>query len=126
MKFIPRKAHIIADILIILALLIYPWIFIKEPRGVETLVLMGTGVTMLCYSLLTKYEIGIAKTINMTVHLSIDFFVGLFLVVSPWLLNFGEKVLWPYVIMGCVIMLLSVTSSNKSIEIGKQEEAITF
>lgn len=126
MKFIPRKAHIIADVLIILTLLIYPWLFIKEPKGVETLVLMGTGITILCYSLLTRYEMGISRIINMSVHLSIEFFVGLFLAVSPWLLNFGEKILWPHVIIGFVIMLLSVVSSNRSMAIGKQEEVLSF
>jgi hypothetical protein len=126
MKLISRRAHIVADILTILVLLIYPWLFINEPRGVETLVLMGTGITILCYSLLTRYEMGITKTINLTVHLSIEFFVGLFLMVSPWLLNFGDKVLWPHVIIGLVIMLLSVISSNKSMPIGKQEEVLSF
>jgi hypothetical protein len=126
MKFIPRKGHAIADILIVLILLIYPWVFIKEPKGLETIVMIGSGIAILCYSLMTRYEIGVARTISMTVHLSIDFFVGLFLLTSPWLLNFGTRIIWPHVIIGAIVMLLSITSSNKSIHIGKQEEAITF
>jgi hypothetical protein len=125
MKFIPRKLHAFIDIIIAIVALGYPWIFIED-KGVETVVLLVAGITVLCYSLLTKYELGIFRFINMSVHLSIEFFVGLFCATSPWLLDFGPKMIWPHVVLGTILVILSLCSNNKSISITQREEKITF
>lgn len=126
MKFLSRQGHVAADILLIIFFLGYPWLFIETPWGSETIVLFVTGITLLCYSLLTKYEMGVFKFINMKTHLSIDFVLGLMLACTPWLLEFGGKMIFPHLIAGLVMMLLAVVTQNQSIHITAQEKTITF
>jgi hypothetical protein len=126
MKVIPRKLHAIIDLLLILILLSYPWLFLSQPYGTETMILLLAGLAQLCYSLLSKYELGIYKYMNFKNHLSIDFFVGLMLLTAPWLWGFGHRVMWPHIIIGGILMLLALCSKNKSIKISDQQEAITF
>lgn len=126
MKFIPRKAHAILDLVLALILILYPWLFFTKPSGVATTTFLITGIALLWYSLMTKYEVGIFKFINMKVHLAIDFFLGLMLAASPWLLGLGPTYLWPPVVIGAGLMLLAVCTNNRSIPISRQEESITF
>lgn len=126
MKYIPRRIHAFLDIVLIIAQLGYPWIFFDNPKSMETIVLMLSGMTMLCYSLLTKYEIGLFRFINMKNHLSIEFITGLFLAVSPWFFEFGSVALFPHLVIGSILMLLAVFSDNTSMTVSQQEETFTF
>jgi len=126
MKFIPRKIHIVLDLLLIAFLVLSPWLFGFSPRSIPAMVLYLTGAIVLCYALLTKYELGVFRFMNFKNHLMIEFIVGLILACSPWLMEFGGYVTTPHFAAGIFMMLLSVFSKNKSIEISEQEKTITF
>lgn len=126
MNIIPRKLHAVADVLLIAVTLAYPWLFLDQPYGTETVILLIAGLGQLCYSLLSKYELGIYKYMNFKNHLSLDFLTGLLLATAPWLWSFGPKIMWPHIIIGTIWMLLALCSKNESIAISKQQEAITF
>ena len=125
MTIIPRRLHIVFDLLYIIFLLGYPLLFVRN-IGPGSLVLLVSGTTVLCYSLMTKYEFGIFKLINMKVHLTIDFILGLALASSPWVLDFGKKLMWPHIAIGILMMLTAIFSSNKPINIPEQEKTFTF
>jgi len=126
MKFISRKMHAVSDILLILALIAGPWLFVPGKKGVESVALLGAGIGVLAYSLMTKYELGIVRTLNFKNHLSIDLICGLFLLASPWLLNFGDRSYLPHVVMGALLILFAVTTRNQSIAVTQQEKTFTF
>jgi len=126
MKFIPRRLHIVLDLVLILILLAWPWLFFPYPHGMETLVFLVTGGAMLWYSLMTKYELGIFRFMNLKNHLTLDFLLGFFLFFSPWLVGFGTRMIWPHVILGTSLMLLASFSSNRSAMVTAQEQDITF
>jgi len=100
MKVISPKAHGVMDYLVGIVLLASPWLFGFAYGGPETAVPVTLGIVTLVYSLFTAYEMGAVKLLSFRAHLVLDALSGLFLIASPWLFNFNERVMWPHVIFG--------------------------
>ena len=126
MKFIPRKLHAVLDILLVAFLISGPWLFHFDPRSIPALVLYITGVAVIAYSLLTKYELGIFRFMNFKNHLAIEFLLGLMLGCSPWLMEFGGYITTPHFTAGIFMIALALLSRNRSVAISAQEKTITF
>jgi len=69
-------------------------------NGAKTWVPVVLGASVILYSLLTDYELGVVKTIPMRVHLSLDVGGGALLAISPWLFGFADDVWVPYLVLG--------------------------
>jgi hypothetical protein len=100
MRFIPTRIHGIADYLTGLLLIVAPFLFGFADGSAAQWVPMIVGGGILIMSLLTDYELSLARLIPMPVHLGIDGAGGLLLLASPWLFGFADRVLWPHVIIG--------------------------
>lgn len=100
MRFIPTRVHGIADYVIGILLIAAPWLFGFADGGAEQWVPVILGAGVILYSLITDYELGVAKAIPMPVHLMLDIGGGIFLAVSPWLFGFADEIWWPHVIVG--------------------------
>jgi hypothetical protein len=100
MRFLSTKAHGVIDYLVGLLLIAAPWIFGFARGGMETWIFVIAGAGALVYSLLTDYEMGVAKMIPMPVHLLLDAMSGIVLAASPWLFGFSEYVYVPHLIFG--------------------------
>lgn len=100
MRFLPTRIHGMLDYLIGLLLIAAPWVLGFADGGAEQWVpvILGAGVIM--YSLITDYELSIARIIPMPVHLGLDIMGGALLAVSPWLFGFSEEVWLPHVVVG--------------------------
>lgn len=79
-----------------------PWIFDFARDGAETWVPVVLGVGAGFYSLLTKYEYSIFKSIPMKTHLNLDLLSGIFLAASPWIFGFNDYVYLPHLVLGVV------------------------
>jgi hypothetical protein len=100
MRFIPTRVHGIVDYVMGVLLIIAPWILGFNRGGAETWVPVVLGAGVIVYSLLTRYELGVARVIPMPVHLWLDVAGGALLAVSPWLFGFADQVWMPHVILG--------------------------
>src|SRR5690606_32275896 len=100
MRIISTKIHGILDYSMGILLIIAPWLFGFYEGGRESWVLILLGGGTIIYSLLTDYELGLAKAISMKTHLSIDLIAGVFVAASPWLLGFSDRVFLPHLIFG--------------------------
>jgi SPW repeat len=60
--------------------------------------LLGTAIIIM--SLMTDYELSMARMIPMPAHLMVDAAGGLLLLGSPWIFGFADRVFWPHVIIG--------------------------
>ncbi len=114
-SIIPTRVHGVLDYLVGLLLIAAPWIFgfADNRPAMAVPVILGTGTIV--YSLLTNYELGILHLIPMSVHLWIDLIAGVFLIASPWLLGFANRIVWPHVTVGCleiIIVLISATTPS--------------
>jgi len=100
MRFIPTKIHGVLDYLMGLLLIASPWLFGFADGSAAQWVPVILGLGALLYSLLTRYELGVAPVISMPTHLGLDVASGALLAVSPWLFNFDERVYLPHLIFG--------------------------
>ncbi len=71
-------------------------------------VVLGAGA--LLYSLLTDYELGVAKVFSMSAHLWLDVLSGSLLAVSPWLFGFSDFIVWPHLTLGLLEVVAAVAT----------------
>jgi hypothetical protein len=97
---ISTRTHGILDYVVGALLILAPFILNFNRGGAETWVPVILGVGVICYSLITRYELSVAKIIPMPTHLMLDAAGGVLLLASPWLFGFADYVMWPHVIVG--------------------------
>lgn len=100
MRFIGTRAHGYIDYIVGVLLIAAPWIFQFYRGEAESWVPIILGASIILYSLLTDYELGVSRTISMRTHLALDVLGGIFLAVSPWLFDFADYIWEPHVIVG--------------------------
>lgn len=111
MQRIPTRVHGVLDYVVSAALIATPFVFRREIPGAAAGVLVGVGAASILYSLATDYEAGVYRTIPMRAHLKLDVLVSLFLLTSPWLLQFADTVWLPHVLFG-VLGIVIVSRSQ--------------
>ncbi len=96
----PPRVHGIIDYIVGALLILAPFIlgFADGTAAQWVPIILGAGA--LLYSLLTDYELGVARVIPMPVHLGLDNASGLLLAASPWLFGFAHRIWWPHVLVG--------------------------
>ena len=97
---IPTRIHGVLDYLSGLLLIAAPWLFGFHDNRAATLVPLLLGVGVICYSLVTRYELGLIPVIAMRGHVLLDLMGGLLLLASPWLFGFAGRIAWPHVTVG--------------------------
>ena len=100
MRVIPTRIHGMLDYLMGLVLIAAPWLFGFADGDARQWVPVILGAGVILYSLLTDYELGIARVIPMPAHLGLDVLGGAFLALSPWLFGFADDIWWPHVVFG--------------------------
>ncbi len=102
MRFIPTRVHAYLDYLVGVLLIIAPWVLGFAAGGAETWIPVLVGASVIVYSLITNYELGAAKLIDMPTHLWLDGIGGAFLAISPWVFGYADRVWLPHVIVGLI------------------------
>jgi hypothetical protein len=100
MHALTTRIHGMLDYLFGLTLIAAPWLLGFAAGGAETWVPVGLGALLIGYSLITDYELGVLKRLQIPLHLWLDGLGGVLLAVSPWLFNFDQQVWLPHVIIG--------------------------
>jgi hypothetical protein len=100
MRILSTRAHGYMDYLMGVLLIAAPWLFGFAQNGWETWIPVALGLSAVVYSLMTDYELGVAKVISMKTHLAIDLVSGILLALSPWIFGFSDVVYLPHLILG--------------------------
>lgn len=100
MRFIPTRVHGFLDYGMGLLLIVAPWLLGFADGGPETWVPVILGIGVIGYSLLTDYELGVARVIPMSTHLMLDIAGGIVLAASPWVFGFADEVWAPHLVLG--------------------------
>ena len=100
MRVIPTRIHGYLDYLMGVVLIAAPWILDFDDGGPEQWIPVILGAGVILYSLLTNYELGVAKMVPMSAHLGLDILSGAFLAISPWLFGFADDIWWPHLVFG--------------------------
>ncbi|NDK55296.1 SPW repeat protein [Pontibacter fetidus] len=110
MRFIPTRFHGILDYIVGIFMIIAPWVLDFSDNDAATWTMVIAGALVLLQTIMTDFEVGLIRRIPMRRHLTMDFILGLALAVSPWLLNFDERVHMPHLILGVFSILASLTT----------------
>lgn len=117
LQFIPTKVHGVLDYIVAVALLFAPMIFgFQEVGGASVAIPMVLGAGLLLYSLLTNYEWGVFKVINMRYHLIIDMVAASLLTLSPFLFGFYDEApnAWlPHIVVGVTVLVVVLCSKSE-------------
>ena len=110
---IPTRVHGIIDYLTGVLLIAAPFIFgFADGTAAQWLPIM-LGAMTIAMSLLTRYELSIAKIIPLPVHLVVDVASGLLLAASPWLFGFADRIWWPHLLVGLVEIVVPLLTRRQ-------------
>lgn len=105
MKILSTRTHGIMDYLVGALLIAAPFLLDFDRGGAETWVPIIVGAVIILQALMTDFEVGMFKAMSMSMHLSMDYLIGIFLAASPWIFNFDDYVYLPHLIVGIMIVL---------------------
>ena len=100
MRIIPTRIHGFFDYGVALLLIVSPWILGFADGGAEQWVPVTLGIFVIVYSVVTDYELSVARMLSMPAHLGLDIAGGAVLALSPWLFGFADEVWAPHLIFG--------------------------
>lgn len=108
MRFLSSVAHTIIGLVIGLALLAAPWLFMfSDVGGAAVAVPIWVGLFLLVSELTTTSQISLVKLVPMSAHVFIDVLAGIFLALSPFFFAFtdeGVNAWLPHMIVGVLII----------------------
>ena len=114
MRFISTKVHGTLDYIGGLLIIASPWLFGFADGTAAQWVPVIVGIMLLLSSIMTNYEAGMVKVISMSSHLGLDILAGLFLLASPWLFGFADRITWPHVLFGLFEIAAGLTTKRNS------------
>lgn len=119
MEMIDTRTHGIIDYLTGVLLLAAPYLFGFADGSMAQWVPMVLGALILLMSLITDYELGLARVLPLPAHLGIDMFGGALLLASPWIFGFADLIWWPHVLVGVMeiaVVLMTRTREGHALD----------
>ncbi len=110
---ISTKLHGALDYIIAFLLIISPWIFNFQGSKIHAAIAVSVGVFTILNNILTDYEYGFFRVINMEFHLAIDIFFATALLTSSWLFNASENVVTLFLTLSILQAVASFITNNK-------------
>jgi hypothetical protein len=112
MRFIPTVAHGVADYLVGVMVMALPFVF--GWTGSDRIFFLALGFAVICYSLLTDYELGLVRVLRIRFHLLLDGLFGLAMLAAPSFLHIsGGNGTIVYVI-GALALVLTFTTKIRA------------
>lgn len=111
---IDTKTHGIIDYVTGALLIVAPYLFGFATGGIEQWLPQLLGVAIIVMSLLTRYELSVAKVIPLKVHLGVDMASGALLAVSPWLFGFADVIWWPHLLVGLMEIIVPLMTDRNT------------
>ena len=112
MKILDTRTHGIIDYLTGALLIIAPYLFGFATGGVEQWLPQILGAMIIVMSLITDYELSVAKVIPLGVHLGVDIAGGVLLAISPWLFGFADIIWWPHLLVGLMEIVVPLITKR--------------
>jgi hypothetical protein len=119
MRFIPTIAHGLADYLVGLIVTAMPIYFAWTGSARIFFLTLGV-VVIICYSMLTDYELGLVKILRIRFHLLLDALFGIAMLAAPTLLNLPIDSRAIVYVIGALSILLSFTTKIRAHGTGSQ------
>jgi hypothetical protein len=88
---IPLNLHAALEPLIAIVIIAAPWIFGFSDVNDAKVVCIAVGAVMLIAGSMTDWRLSIARVIPLRMHLATDLLLGAVLILSPFVLGFGDQ-----------------------------------
>ncbi len=108
------RVHGVIDYLTGVLLIIAPILLGFANGGPEQIVPQALGGLIIVVSLITAYEISVAKIIPYRLHLLIDVVQAVVLLGSPFVLGYATRIWWPHVLVGVVEIVVVIFSLREA------------
>jgi hypothetical protein len=108
MRFIPTTVHGLADYVVGFIVMGLPFLF--SWTGASRVTFVTLGILVICYSLLTDYELGLIRVLRIRFHLLLDALFGLAMLAAPTLLDLPHDSRIPVYVIGVLSLFLSLTT----------------
>jgi hypothetical protein len=112
-QIIPTKIHGVLDYATGLLLIAAPYLLGFADGSAAQWVPMILGIATIGASLMTRYELGLYGLIPMPMHLMLDAGTAIFLIASPWLFGFADRIYWPHVVVGVFELAVGALSRTQ-------------
>ena len=112
-QVIPTRIHGMIDYATGILLLAAPYLFGFADGSAAQWVPMVLGIATIGASLMTRYELGVYGLIPMPMHLMLDGGSAIFLIASPWLFGFADRIYWPHLMVGLFELVIGVLSRTQ-------------
>lgn len=97
MKFITKTVHAYLDYPVAFSLMALPFVLsLGQSHPAAKWLGVGTGIAAFVLTLLTDHKTGVIRVVPYSVHLAVDFLVGVTFVVAPFALGFTGIDAWFY------------------------------
>ncbi len=107
---ISTRIHAVLDYLVGALLIVAPILLGFATGGPKQWVPILVGAVVIAYSLLTRYELSLARVVPFSLHLLLDVVANVLLIASPWLFGFADVVWWPHVVVGVINLIVVALS----------------
>ena len=107
LRFVTKTIHAYLDYPVALSLIALP--FLLQLGGSHPLALwlsVGTGIAAFILTLLTDHQLGVLRVIPYSVHLGVDFVVGVVFLIAPFVLGFSGLDAWYYWINATAVLIV--------------------
>jgi hypothetical protein len=112
MRFIPTIVHGLADYVVGLLVIALPFYF--GWAGNARVVFAALGCLVVCYSLLTDYELGLVRFLRIRFHFFLDALFGIAMLLAPTLLNLPPNGSALVYLIGALSIFLSFTTKTRA------------
>jgi hypothetical protein len=110
-RFVTRKIHAFLDYPVALALIGLPFLLrLGASNPLALWLSVATGVAAFVLTVLTDHETGIIRVVPYSLHVAVDFMVGLVFVAAPFLFGFSGLDAWFYWLNGAAVLTVIALS----------------
>ena len=96
-RFVTQKMHAMLDYPVAISLMAMPFLLgLGESTPLALWLSVGTGVAAFILTLLTDHETGVLRVLPYSIHLAVDFAVGVMFLIAPIALGFAGLDAWFY------------------------------
>lgn len=117
---IDTRTHGMIDYATGALLIVAPYLFGFATGEIEQWLPQLIGVAIIGMSLITRYELSIAKIIPLKMHLGVDAASGALLAISPWLFGFANVIWWPHLLVGLTEIFVVVLTKRHADSVPSQ------
>lgn len=110
MKFITKTIHAYLDYPVAFSLMALPFVLsLGQSHPAAKWLGVGTGIAAFVLTLLTDHKTGVIRVVPYSVHLAVDFLVGVIFVVAPFAFGFtGIDALFYWANGGAVLAVVGL------------------